>query len=598
MQITGSEAIVRILELGGVEYVFGLCGHANLSMLDALEASSIRFVPVRNEQNAAHMADAYYRFSGKTGVVLTTIGPGLANAVTGIWEAAMDSSSMIVISGNVPSYMIGKDAFQELSMHSDAAQSEVLRPFVKRAWRVAHAASIPHVMQRAFNIARYGNPGPVLVDVPMDFFSAVDDYNVEDPSLHAPTGTAIRGDRQAIERAVEVLMNARRPLIHAGNGCTLSGASQALLALAEHLAIPVSTSMQAQGVIPNTHDLSVGYPGAIGTPTGNRFVREADVVLALGTRFSELETSSWTSEYSFGFGVSAELLQVDIDPHEIGRIYPVREGIIGDARTVLEECLEVAKAQSGPRDAAASPYLATIREARRLANEAKHASARSDAKPMLVQRVIHELGEVMPSNRIILADAGTFRHGVGQFMALTTPASWFLPSGLGTMGGTVAAAIGAKFARPEAAVACLIGEGGFSANDNVIMTAVEWGLPIVWIVLNNYAWDSIRAYQHIHFDDRVYGTALQTAAGRPSNPDFVMLAQAFGAAGAKVSEPGDFKPALEAALAANGPFVLEVEVAPTRLEATGFWDVGDILKREGAVKRGRTKGVADRQRAA
>lgn len=596
--MTGSEAIVRTLELGGVEYVFGLCGHANLSMLDALEASRIRFVPVRNEQNAAHMADAYFRFSGKPGVVLTTIGPGLANAVTGVWEAAMDSSSMIVISGNVPSYMIGKDAFQELSMHADASQSEVYRPFVKRAWRVAHAASLPHVMQRAFNIATHGNPGPVLVDVPMDYFSEVHDYIVESPARHAPTSRATRGDSDAIERAVDALLEAERPLLHAGNGCTLSGASDALRALAEYLAIPVTTSMQAQGVFPNTHDLSVGYPGAVGTPTGNRFAREADVVFAVGTRFSELEMSSWDPQYSFRFAVDADLLQVDIDPHEIGRVYPVREGILGDARLVLEEALDIARRKTEPRDAAASPYVASLREARAEVHDANLEAATSDASPMLVQRVIHEVGRSTPDNRIILADAGTFRHGVGQYLAMDTPASWFLPSGLGTMGGSVAAAIGAKFARPDATVVCLVGDGGFSANDNAIMTAVEWSLPIVWIVLNNHAWDSIKTYQHIHFDDRIYGTALENAEGAPSNPDFELLGKAFGADAAKVRAPGDFLPAFQAALASGRPYVLDVEVAPTRLKATGRWDVGDVLAREGAYKRERAAAAAKKAKAA
>lgn len=591
MDMTGAEAIVASLERAGVEYVFGLCGHANLSLLDALGESSIEFVPVRNEQNAAHMADAYYRVCHKPAIVLTTIGPGLANAVTGIWEAAMDSSAVIVISGNVPSYMIGRGAFQELAMHNDGDQASVLRPFVKRAWRVESLLSVPFVMQRAFNVALSGNPGPVLVDVPMDYASGVADFSVGDPADHRATGRRVRGDRSEIERAAALLLAADRPLIHVGNGCSLSEASEPLRLLAEHLSIPVTTSAQAQGVFPNTHRLSGGYPGAVGTPEGNALARTADVVLAVGTRFSEIEVSSWDPKYSFGFAADSSLLQVDIDPQEIGRVYPAEVGIVGDAGAVLGELLEIAINATAARHESQVESVQILDDARREGEQDRVERGASDDTPINVQRVLKELGTLMDESTIVLADAGTFRHVVGQYLPFTKPQQWFVPSGLGTMGGAAPAALGAKIARPNDKVVCLIGDGGMSANDHALATAVEWGLGVVYIVLNNFAWDSIRTYQHIHFDGRIMGTELTSRDGSPSRMDFVAVAEAYGMPGELIKEPEDVAPALARALASDGPCLLEIRVAPTRLVASGNWDVGDLLAAEGEHKRSRAHHV-------
>ncbi len=587
MQMTGSEAIVRCLERAGVEYVFGLCGHANLSMLDALADSKIHFIGVRNEQNAAHMAAAYFRFSHKPGVVLATIGPGMANAVPGVWEAALDCSGVVVICGNVPSYMIGRDAFQELSVHADGAQWEVYRPFVKRAWRVPDAAVIPHVMQRAFNFATAGVPGPVLVDVPTNYFSEVRTFDIPDMARHRPTGTRIRGDAEQIAAAVQLLLSAKRPLIHAGYGTMLSDASADLVALAEHLGIPVTTSLSALGVIDRLHPLCGAYPGIVGTPTGNRLANEADVVLALGTRFSELETSSWDPDYSFRIGDGCVLIQVDIDPHEIGKAYPVQVGIVGDVKAVLQEMLGLACALTPQR-----PWeqREQVRELHRIAaewQEEKDKIQTSDEKPIRLERVLYEMTRVLPEETIIVADVGTFRHGIGHYYPIRRPQSWYLPSGLGTMGAAASAALGAKLAQPDRPVVAVIGDGGFSIADHALATAVEAGLPVIWIVLNNFAYDSIRVYQHIHYDDRVYGTEFRDGTGAAWNPDFVKIAEGYGVGGVRVEEPEQLQLALQQALAANRPYVLEVVVAPTRLKATGHWEFAEILRREGQFKRNR-----------
>lgn len=587
MQITGSEAIVKCLEKAGVEYVFGLCGHANLSMLDALSQSNIKFISVRDEQNAAHMADAYYRFSHRPGVVLTTIGPGLAKAAVGVWEAAMDCSGVVVISGNVPSYMIGRDAFQELTSYQDASQAEVFRPFVKRTWRIADHSLIPHVMHRAFNFALAGRPGPVVVDVPMDYMSKVAEFDIPDIDRHRPTGMRVRGDLEEIRRAAALLVAAENPLIHAGNGALLSQAREPIMALAEYLGIPVTTSLLAQGLVDKLHPLSGGYPGVVGTPTGNHLAREADVVLALGTRFSELETSSWDPEYSFKFARGSKLIQVDIDPHEIGKAYPVEVGIVGDISAVVTDMASAVQRQTPRREWKDRPQIQELHRISEEWAEEKERISQSDQMPVLNERVLREMQAVLPESAIILADAGTVRHGVGQYYPLREPQTWFVPSGLGTMGGAAPAALGAKFAHADRPVVCLIGDGGFSANDSAMATAVEAGVSVIWIVLNNHAYDSIRAYQHIHYDDRVYGTDFRRPEGGEWNPDFVKVAEGYGVAGTRVDSPVDIGPALKTALAAKAPYLIEIVVAPTRLKATGHWDVSDLLAQEAAFKRAR-----------
>lgn len=592
MRMTGAEALVRCLERAGVEYVFGICGHANVSMLDALEASSIRFVYVRHEQNAAHMADAYYRFSHKPGVVLTTLGPGMANAVTGIWEAAMDCSGVVMISGDVQSYMMGRGAFQELSLHSDGAQYEVFRPFTKRAWQVRDPELIPFVAHRAFNLAMTGRPGPVLIDVPVDYFAAVRDFEIPDIASRQATSMRVRGDAAAIRRAFELLLAADAPLIHAGNGTTLSEAGPELTALAEHLAIPVTTSIAAHGVFDTLHPLYGGMPAAVGTPTGNALAREADVVLALGTGFCEMETSSWDPEYSFRFGAGAKLIQVDIDPHELGRAYPVEVGIFGDIRTVLGELIELAHAAGPRREWSQRRQLRVLQERVAAWNAEKAAAAESTELPIRMERFAAELAPLLSEDTVIVCDVGAFRHAIYQYLPVRRPQSWYFPSGLVTMGAGPPAALGAKLADPSRPVICFVGDGGFSANSHAVATAVEAGIPVVWVVVSNFANDAIRAYQVNHFDGRINGTVFEGTDGAPYNPDFVALARSYGARALRVSAVAEIAPVMTEALGCGEPCVVEIHAAPVKPRAGGNWDVNDVLRAEGEFKRSRDASVA------
>ena len=298
-KMTGAEAIVRILEKAGVKYVFGACGHGNLSVLDALQSSPIEFVSVRNEGMAVHMADGYYRASHQISVALTTVGPGLTNTVTAVADAMFDSTPMLIISGDVQSYLLGKSALQEISFSSLGGQWEILRPVTKRSWRVASVEDVPGSIHRALNLALSGNPGPVAVSVPIDFLGAAEEFEIEEPTHHRAAQSRIRGDKDAIHKAAELLAGAERPMIMAGNGVLLSEATDELRSVAEHLAAPVATSLAGQTCFPKTHRLNIEIPNSIGNPAIHHAMVNSDVVLVVGSRLAEFEANSWNTEVGF-----------------------------------------------------------------------------------------------------------------------------------------------------------------------------------------------------------------------------------------------------------------------------------------------------------
>ncbi len=576
MAMTGAQAIVECLKREGVEYVFGMCGHTNLAMLDALADSGIRFISVPHEQIAAHAADCYYRITHKPGVVLTTIAPGLSNALVGILDAAADCSSVVVISGNVPTSYIGRDAFQELSTHSDAAQHEVVRPVVKRAWQVQDPGLLTHTIARAFNYALSGRPGPVLVDVPMDLFSYVGEFEIPELTRRRPLAGRPAGDPDAIAQAVRLLSEAQRPVIFAGGGVLLSEASAELTKLAEYMGLPVITSMIAQGAIDNAHPLHFGFTGSVGTPTANDLARQADVALAIGTRFSEMDCNSWLPQHFFP--TDCKVIQVDIEPTEIGKVIPVELGIVGDARRVLAQLLEAAQTGAPPADWRAAPRFRELDARRKAWADELRAAQASSSEPLELERVIADLRAVMPDDGILIAGVGP-RHLVGQHYPVRRPQTHIVASGNGTMGLAVPGALGAKLGRPDVPVVALVGDGEFRSVSQSLAPAVEYGIPVVWVVLNNYGFNIITLYQHRHFE-RSYGTEFKVEEnGSDYNPDFVAMARAYGAEGRRVERAEDLKAALEEAIAANRPYVLDVVVTKTpRIRASGYWDANRFIR--------------------
>ncbi|HZG81171.1 MAG TPA: thiamine pyrophosphate-binding protein [Brevibacillus sp.] len=568
-----SHQLVKYLEDRGVEHLFGLCGHTNIAVLTALESSKIKFVNTRHEQIAAHIADGYARAKKQTAVVLSHLGPGLTNAATGVANAALDSIPMVVIAGDVPSHYYGKHPHQEVNMHADAAQYEIYRPFVKRAWRVDRPDLFPQILEKAFQLAESGRPGPVLVSVPMDIFSMEIEVELfEKVKQHTRTLHKPSIDQETATRIVEKLIQAKNPVLYVGGGIMLADAAAQLQELVDHLSIPVAHSLMGKGAISDDHPFTLGMTGFWGTKFINDTTRNADLILALGTRFAEADASSWEKEYTFDIP-KTKLIHIDIDPSEIGRNYPVDIGAVADLKQALKAINRVAKEllPEGKKNEELKAKIAANRAEFQGANKEHIAS---NAFPMTPQRILQEVRDVLPRNAIITTDVGWNKNGVGQQFPVYEPGSVLTPGGLATMGFGAPAALGAKIAQPDRVVLSLVGDGGFGQNPAVLATAAEENIPVVWVIMNNYAFGTIAGLQKAHF-----GTTMGTLFkrdGQPYSPDYAAIAKAYGIDGVKIQSADEFKSALETAIASKKPYVIDVQMQNIPTPTAGHWNIMDI----------------------
>ncbi|MEU8644505.1 thiamine pyrophosphate-binding protein [Streptomyces sp. NPDC048674] len=572
--VTAAEALVTQLESYGVEYVFGTCGHTNIALLDALGPSPIHFVIARHEQAAAHAADGYARASGKAGVLLTHVGPGMMNAVTGVATAAMDSVPLIVISGDIPSYYYGRHPHQEVNLHADADQTAIYRPFCKRAWPVQRTADLPRTLERAFWTATSGRPGAVLVNVPMDLFSRqVEPYT---PGTHAIPDSALPGlTEETAERIAQALVNAERPLIYFGGGLRTPEAKQALLALAEHLDIPLAHSLMGKGAIPDRHPLLLGMPGFWGLDSTHAHTKDADVVLALATRFAETDASSWEAAYTWNFPPS-KLIQIDIDPAEIGRNYPVEIGAVADVgHSVRAIGAAVRALQPAPtRRPGLREAIATSRA--ELFQNADENGA-SDNFPLRPQRILADLRASLPADTILVTDVGWNKNGVAQSYDLPPQGRFITPGGASTMGFGPAAAVGVQMAQPQRTVVALIGDGGMSAQLPAVPMAVEQGLPVIFAVMNNRAHGTISDLQRSNYG-RGYGCDFTGPDGRPYSPDFAAYGRSCGADGYEVATAEDLAKVISTAVERRRPAVIDIPMINEPVPTPGHWNINDIYQ--------------------
>jgi acetolactate synthase-1/2/3 large subunit len=578
--LSAAESLVQQLELYGVEYVFGTCGHTNIAVLDALSRSPITFVIARHEQAAAHAADGYARASGRPGVLLLHVGPGMMNAVTGVATAALDSVPLIAISGDVPSYYYGRHPHQEINLHADADQTAIYRPFVKRAWHVHRAEDLSRFTERAFWTAVSGRPGAVLLNVPMDLFSRPVSRTCHPlpavsaaPSLPYPDA----------ERIAALLAAAERPLIYLGGGLREGLGREALLSLAEHLDIPIAHSLMGKGAVPDDHPLLLGMPGFWGLETTNDHAREADVVLALGTRFAETDASSWDPAYTWTLGAPGSspaapgrLIQIDIDPAEIGRNYPVEIGAVADVTLAVQA---IAKAVRGLRpDPISRPALRErIRAARSDLFAGSRERGRSDDFPLRPERILSDLRDALPADAVLVTDVGWNKNGVAQCYELPADGRFITPGGASTMGFGPAAAIGVQIAQRDRVVVALVGDGGMSAQLPAVPMAVEQGLPVIFVVMNNRAHGTIADLQAANFGAS-YGCEFRAADGQPYSPNFAAFAEACGADGYEIPAPGALLSALRSAVARRRPAVLDVPMVNEPVPTPGHWNINDIYQ--------------------
>jgi acetolactate synthase I/II/III large subunit len=573
--MTGAMFIAHCLEQEGVTKVFGQCGHTNYALIDACHKLGIEYVSFRHEQQAAHAADAYFRVTHKLAVLNVHLSPGLTNALTGVASAAGDGTPMVVITGNTPSYHHAREPHQGMRLHADASQGDIYRPVCKRVWRIDNAKFLVDVMPRALNVAQTGRSGAVLLDVPMDVFSQHIEAPSQETSSRRPGYHRPAGSPDGIADAVQLLQSAKAPAIFAGNGAMLSEASTPLKALAELLGTPVATSLMGKGVFPEDHPLACGMAGIWGTRVANETMRQADVIVAIGTAFGEADCSSWRPEHTFAIPPT-RLIQIDIDPQEIGKIYPVEVGIVGDAKTVLRQLVEALRGWKP--DADAVQRRAGTLDARRVSwNSELVASKRDNGTPIHPARLLDEIAKAAPRDAIYVTDVGWNKNGAGQQLFSYCPQTFITSGALATMGFAPAAAIGAKIGAPDRTVICLVGDGGFISVCGALTTAVELGVPVVWVIFNNFCFSTIRTVGTTYFKNS-YGTEFTTPDGEPYNPDFPLLARAFGVDSARVDAAADLPAALRTAFTANRPYLLEVRTrGDVPMPRTGYWDIADFL---------------------
>ena len=572
---TVAEHIVEYLERREIRHIFGLCGHTNIAVLAALESSPIDFISVRHEQIASHAADAYARVTGRASVVLSHLSPGLTNCATGVANAALDCIPMVVIAGDIPTHYYGKHPHQEVNLHADASQYEIYRPFVKRAWRVDRADLMAEILEKAFHLAESGQPGPVLVNVPMDIFSE---------QINSDTFDRIAGNTRALvkpsvddetaRRIVTALGQAKNPVLYVGGGILLARASQELQAFVDHMQIPVAHSLMGKGALADTHPLVLGMTGFWGTELVNQSCLNADVLFAIGTRFKEADCSSWYSGYTFNIP-NTKVIHIDIESSEIGRNYPTEIGVVADAKMALRVLNRAAK-EVYPEGFSRPELTQKISDFRASFQDKNTAMATSDAFPMMPERILADTRAALPDDAIITTDVGWNKNGVGQQFDILTPGSILTPGGFATMGFGPPGAIGAKIAEPDRVVLSLVGDGGFGQNPAMLATAVEQNLGIIWLVMNNNAFGTIAGLQKAHFG-LTYGTVFPGEPGDPKvGPNYAEVARAYGAEGVRISSASELLPALKAAIASGKPTVLDVAMINNPTPTTGHWNILDI----------------------
>ncbi len=554
----GAELVIDCLVKEGVDVIFGFPGGSVLDIFDLINRSDLKLVLVRHEQGAAHMADAYARSTGKVGVCIATSGPGATNLVTGIATAYMDSIPIVALTGQVPTPMIGNDAFQEADV------TGITRPITKHNYLVKTADELPSVIKEAFYIARSGRPGPVVIDIPKDVQKA--ESSKRYPEKHELPGykPTIEGHVRQIRKVAAAVKEAKRPLVYAGGGILLSGAWDELRAFIRKTGIPVTTTLMGLGAVDETHPLSLKMLGMHGTKYANMAVCEADLVIAIGARFDDRVTGRLDQ-----FAAHARFIHIDIDPSSISKNIKVDIPVVGDCKHVLEKLNEIVE----PGDYA--DWVKTVTAWKEQYPLRYTQEADGPVKP---QYVIEQVCDAVNGNAIVTTDVGQHQMWAAQFFTHRYPRSFCSSGGLGTMGYGFPAAIGAQFGNPDKRVVCFAGDGSIQMNVQELATAVDHKLPLLVCILDNRYLGMVRQWQRLFYGRNYSHTCLAETADRSGeprmaptqkeaaptyHPDFVKLAEAYGAVGMRVSTPGEVRPAIDEALKETArPVWIDFLVAP------------------------------------
>ena len=536
----GATALMKALEKEGVKEVFGLPGGANLPMYDELGKSNIRHILVRHEQSAAHMADGFGRVSRKPGVCFATSGPGATNLLTGIATAQADSAPMVAVTGQVPVAMIGKDAFQESDIIGMA------NPALKYSYQPRTPEEIPTMVKQGFYIAETGRPGPVLLDIPKDVqqnegkFTFPDEVRV--PGYHPWADPDITNTA----RAVELLLSAQKPIILAGGGVIISSAFAELQSIAELLMIPVVTTFKGKGAFPENHPLSLGPIGMHGHAEANKLMTEADCVLAIGTRFSDRSVGTFAE-----FEKNLKIIHMDVDPAEIGKNQTTSVAVVGDVRASLRIFGKMLMDRA-VRTSDDNPWLKHVKEVKQYWRE----NLKIHPGEMGAAKILRKLRELLPKESIVTTEVGQHQMWASLFFDAIHPGTFFSSTGLGTMGWGFPAAIGAKTARPDVPVVDIAGDGSFNMTENSLATAVLEDLPVIVFLINNSSLGMVAQWQRTFYDRRMVGVELNKC------PDYVKLAESYGAQGLRAQSMDELDKAIKTALKSEVATVIDIPIDP------------------------------------
>lgn len=532
-KVNGAKALIKCLEKEGVDTLFGYPGGQIIPFYNELYDSDLRHILVRHEQASAHAADGYARATGKTGVCVSTSGPGATNLVTGIATAYMDSVPIVALTGQVPRSLIGNDAFQEADI------TGITQPITKHNYLVQDPQEIPRIVKEAFHIASTGRPGPVLIDLPKDVQNIEIDLQYPDKVELRGYKPTYKGNTQQIKRAAEEIANSCRPIIYAGGGVISSNASAELIELAETILAPVTTTLMGISSIPTEHPLYVGMLGMHGCKYANYAIQESDLIIAVGARFDDRVTGKVES-----FAPNARIIHIDVDPAEISKNVKVHIPIVGDAKQVLKSLIKYIKRCNS------AEWIEKINHWKK---EYPLGYIQMSPDVIMPQFVVKQISEAC-KDAIIVTEVGQHQMWAAQYFNYSTPRTFLTSGGLGTMGYGFPAAMGAKVGRPDKTVINISGDGSFQMNSQELATVVQNDIPVVTVILNNGYLGMVRQWQELFYDRRYSCTCIKGSV------DFVKLAEAYGALGLRAEKPSEVRPAIEEAVRSGRPAVVDVIV--------------------------------------
>lgn len=579
----GADVVAEYMIKEKIPYMIGYAGHGAIGLLDSFydKQDQIKIVWPRIETAAGFMADAYFRLTGVPLPVYVSTGPGPALATCAVANAYYDSSAFLLITGQVTTDQFDSGALQEPYRKNQADFPSVIRTYVKHSYQASTVNQISQFLPKAFKLMQTGRPGPVHLEVPYDVYQTIGETVIPDPKDWADCISWRHGTEPAvIETILQKLKTAKRPLILAGGGVNVSGARDELLKFAEHMNIPVYTSLMGKGAIADSHPLHLGVCGCWGHYPAVEAARNADLILVLGCRFSDLHTASWQPGFAYNIPAT-KLIQVDIDSSEIARSYPVDMGIVGDIKTILTQLIEKAEVSTDQGDY--TQWFEELGGYKEEWSDFVSPYMTSDDSPIDPRRLIHDIRKAAPKDAIMFSDVGNNQPWVEQYWTSDVPGTHFTAGGFAAMGFGVCGVLGAKLARPEATCINVCGDGGFIMMPHAVATAVQYNLPAVWIIMNNYAIGAIRDLQRFYFGGRQIGTSFEIYEGTKYhdgelwNPDFAAMAKSMGGQGMRIEKASDIEPAVEAAIKSNKPTVLDVKInRDTPVPLTSTWQMPPI----------------------